>query len=109
MSPRSLVTLAGQLDTTGQPLEVPPMLRDMQMLSTSQIPVNLTVGTSTDCSEIYLGTFQNVVFMLREAPSIQLLTELHAATGEIGFLCHARVDVAVLRPSVFAVITGVRP
>ena len=45
----------------------------------------------------------------RGAPSIQLLNELHAATGEVGFVCHARVDVAVLRPSVFAVVTGVKP
>lgn len=109
MAPRSLVTLGGQLDTTGQPLEVPPMLRGMQMIATSQIPINLTVGGSTDCSEMYLGTFENLVFMLREAPSIQVLNELYAATGEIGFACHARVDVAVLRPTVFAVVTGVRP
>jgi HK97 family phage major capsid protein len=108
MAPRSLVTLGGQLDTTGQPLETPRMLRDMAMIATSQIPVNLTVGTSTDCSEIYLGTFENLVFMLRESPSIQVLNELYAATGEIGFACHARVDVAVLRPSVFSVVTGVR-
>lgn len=109
MAPRSRVVLAGQLDTTGQPLLVPEMLQPMQMIASSQIPVNLTVGSSSDCTEIYLGTFENLVFMLREAPSIQVLNELYAATGEIGFACHARVDVAVLRPSVFAVVTGVRP
>lgn len=109
MAPRSRVVLGGQLDTTGQPLRMPEMLSAMQMIASSQIPVNLTVGSSSDCTEIYLGTFENLVFMLREAPSIQLLNELYAATGEIGFACHARVDVAVLRPSVFAVVTGVRP
>jgi HK97 family phage major capsid protein len=109
MAPRSRVVLAGQLDTTGQPLMVPPMLQPMQMIVTSQIPVNLTVGTSTDCSLMFLGSFENLVFLLREAPSVQVLNELHAATGEIGFAAHARVDVAVLRPSVFALVTGVRP
>jgi len=109
MAPRSRIVLGGQLDTTGQPLRVPEMLAGMQLIATSQIPVNLTVGTSTDCTEIYLGDFTQVVFMLREAPSVQLLNEAYAATGEIGFACHARVDIAVLRPSVFAVVTGVRP
>ncbi len=109
MAPRSRVVLGSQLDTTGQPLLVPEMLGGMQMLVSSQIPVNLTVGSSTDCSSIFLGCFENLVFMQREAPSIQLLNELHAATGEVGFACHVRVDVAVLRPSVFAVVTGVRP
>lgn len=108
MAPRSRVTLANQLDSTGQPLEVPPMLREMKMIATSQIPVNLTVGSSVDCSEIFLGTFENLVFTLREPPSIQLLDQLYAGTGQVGFMCHARVDVAVLRPSVFAVVTGVR-
>ena len=108
MAPRSLTTLGGQLDTTGQPIEIPPLLRDVRMIVTSQIPTDLTVGASEDCSELYLGTFENLVFTLRESPSIQLLDQLYAGTGEIGFMCHARVDVAVLRPSVFAIVTGVR-
>lgn len=109
MSPRAFVGFAGLADTTNQPLMRPQLLQDVRMLDTSQIPVNLTVGTSTDCTEIYLGDFTWASFFMRENVSIQLATELYAATGEIGFFCHVRADFMVTYPAAFAVVTGVRP
>lgn len=109
MSPRSLVGLGGLVDTTGQPMNRPELLQPLNMIATSQVPNNLTVGTSNDCSEIYVGDFSTVAFMVREQLSIQLANELFAANGQIGFICHARVDVAVMRPSAISVVTGVRP
>lgn len=109
MSPRSLTGLAGLLDTTNQPRQQPKILDNTQFIATSQIPNNLTVGTSTDCSEIYLGDFSSVIYFMREGVSVQLLKELYAGTGEIGFACHTRVDVAVTYPAALAVVTGVRP
>lgn len=109
MAPRSLAVLVGLLDTTNQPRQVPPALAAWQMVDTSQIPINLTVGSSTDCSEIYVADFRNFAFFIREGVSVQLATELYAGTGEVGFFCHARVDVAALYPAAFAVATGVRP
>lgn len=108
MAPRSLVKLGALVDTTGQPLMVPTMLKDVQLLSSSQIPVNLTVGASTDCSEIYMGDFTKMIFGMRESLNIQLLDESFALNGQIGFLCHARMDVAVLYPKAFTLVTGVR-
>lgn len=108
MAPRSLTTLAGLLDTTNQPRQAPAVIAKIPFLTTSQIPVNLTVGTSTDCSEIYLGDFSKLVFIMRERPSIQLAGDLFAGTGEIGFICHVRADVAIQYPAAFAVVTGVR-
>jgi HK97 family phage major capsid protein len=108
MNPRDMATFAGLEDTTGQPLRRPPLLESMRFVQTSQIPVNLTVGTSTDCSEIYVGDFSQFRFYQREGISIRLATELYAETGEIGFFCHTRVDVAALYPASFALVTGVR-
>ena len=108
MSPRSLVKLGGLADSTGQPLRVPTMLEGVKLIGTSQIPNNLTVGTSTDCSEIYIGDFSGLHFAMREAVSIQLLSELHAGTGEVGFACHVRADVVVTYPQALAVVTGVK-
>lgn len=109
MAPRTLVGLGNLADTTNQPLARPDTIAGMEFFATSQIPVNLTVGTSTDCSEAYIGDFRSVLFVQREAPSIQLLRELYAGTGEIGFLCHVRADVVVTYPSTLAVVTGIRP
>ena len=108
MSPRSLVKLGGLLDTTGQPVNMPGMLQAVKLIGTSQIPNNLTVGASTDCSEIYIGDFSQMYFAMREAVSIQLLQEAFATTGEIGFACHVRADVVVNYPAAFALVTGVR-
>ena len=109
MSPRSLVKLGGLVDTTNQPLRVPTMLEPMKFIATSQIPNNLTVGSSTDCSEIYVGDFSRLVFMMREQMSVQLLVERFADSGQVGFLCHVRADVVLQYPAAFAVVTGVRP
>jgi HK97 family phage major capsid protein len=81
----------------------------MRMVTTSQIPVNLTVGTSTDCSEAYVGDFSQFGFFMREQLGIQLLRERFADTGEIGFVAHVRVDVACMYPQAFALVTGLRP
>lgn len=108
MSPRSLTKLGGLLDSTGQPLNVPPMLQPVKMIATTAVSNTLTVGTSTDCSQIFLGDFTNLVFAMREQMSIQLLDQTFATTGEIGFMCHCRADVMVTYPAAFALITGVR-
>lgn len=108
MSPRSLVKLGGLTDTTGQPLRVPTMLEGVKLIATSQIPNNLTVGTSTDCTELYIGDFSSLQFAMREAVSVQLLSELFAGTGEIAFACHVRADVVLTYPTALAVVTGVK-
>jgi hypothetical protein len=46
--------------------------------------------------------------MMREQMSIQIAHELFASTGEVGFICHVRADVAVMYPKAIAVVTGVR-
>ncbi len=109
MSPRSLIKLGGLLDTTNQPLRIPGMLEPVKMIATSQISNTLTVGTSADCSQIFVGDFTNLFFMMRESLSVQMLNELYAGTGEIGFACHMRVDVVLAYPAAFAAVTGVRP
>jgi HK97 family phage major capsid protein len=108
MAPRSFTTLAGLLDANDQPRQVPPVLRDWKMLTSSQIPTNLTVGASVDCSEIYVGDFTMIKFLMRENVSIMMAKELHAGTGELAFFCHVRADVVVEYPAAVAVVTGVR-
>lgn len=109
MSPRSLVVLGQLADTTNQPIRVPGLLESMELIGSSQIPNALTVGSSVDCSEMYVGDFRNLYFAMRETMSIQVLTELYAGTGEIGFMCHTRADVVLTYPAAFCAVTGIRP
>ncbi|MEF9965741.1 MAG: phage major capsid protein [Comamonas sp.] len=107
-APRSVISLAGLVDTTGQPIRKPELLQSLPILHTSQVPVDLTVGTGKDCSELYVGDFRGMYFLMRENVSIQLLREAFASTGEIGFACHVRADVVIPYPQTFAVVKGVR-
>ncbi len=108
MAPRSEKSIALFQDTTEQPLRRPDALANWSFHTTSQIPTNLTVGASTDCSEIYVGDFSRFSFYLREGLSVQVVKELYAGTGQIAFIAHARLDVAVMYPKAFTVLTGVR-
>jgi hypothetical protein len=65
------------------------MLQPMKLIATSQIPINLTARTSTDCSEIYVGSFDRMAFGMRENVSVQAETGPFASTGQIGFFCHS--------------------
>jgi len=108
MAPRSLVGYASLVDTPGQPLQRPFLLEPLKFIATSQIPTNLTVTTSTDCSEIFVGDFTQLVLGVREDVSIMVADQLFATTGQIAFVCHARVDIALVHAAAFCKITGIR-
>lgn len=108
MSPRSLMRLGGLVDTLGQPIRIPQAIQTLQFIATSQVPNTLTVGSSTDASEIYVGAFGNMAFAMRENVSIMTADQLYAASGQVAFIGHVRVDVIVKYPAAFSVVTGVR-
>ena len=106
MSPRSLVEFGGLRDNNFQPLQRPDLLAGVRFIQTSQLPNNLTQGTANTASDIFLGDFSQLVIALREQINVQVLTEAYADFGEIGFLCHARLDIATQRPQAFCLIPG---
>jgi HK97 family phage major capsid protein len=107
-APRSLVGFSSLVDSTAQPLQRPSLLAPLQFIGTSQVPVNLTVGSSTDCTELFVGDFSHFVIGMREQISILRADQLYAATGQVGFFVHARVDFGCHWPAAFAKISGVR-
>lgn len=113
MSPRSWLRLFGATDLQGQPLLAPEPLRGLQFLVTSQIPKNITTGTSNDTTEVYLGNFGLCDFMMRESapggsPVTIQISDNDANTGHVTFIGHARGDFSVWYPAGFAVVTGLR-
>jgi HK97 family phage major capsid protein len=104
---RTEVDLGKQKDTTGQYLVPPPLLDDVRRLDTTQVPINLTKGLSTDASEMYAGQWDQLMIGMRTAFTVQPLNELYADTGERGILCHLRMDVAPAHAAAFAIVDGV--
>lgn len=108
MSPREEETIALFADTTGRPLRRPTALEGWRLATTSQLPTNIELGTADDAAEICIGDYYMFTIFMREGILVQLLNELYAETGEVGFICHTRLDVAAMYAKAFGALKGVR-
>jgi len=59
--------------------------------------LNTTGIEATTTSVAHGGAWEEVRVGVRESFGLQILKERYAATGELGLLCHARVDVCMGR------------
>jgi HK97 family phage major capsid protein len=89
-------------DNTGQPLQPPPAVSEVQKFITNQIP-SFTQGTNTTATDLFVGDFNQLLIGQRLDITIQTLTERYAENGQIGIVAHWRGDVALARPRAFAV------
>ena len=108
-APRTERSIAKLKDTTNQPLQPPEYVRGVSRFETNQVPVNLTVGTSTDTSDSFAGDWSDLLIGVRTAIQIVPLRERYADTGQVAFIAHLRADVQLAHPESFVVITGIRP
>jgi HK97 family phage major capsid protein len=109
-SPRTLGSLAKiKAAGSGDYLAAPGYVGSVPMVTTSNVPVNLTTGTSADTSDIIVGDFRQMLVGIRDEFSIIVLRERYMDTGEVGFLAMLRADCAVARPASFSALRGVRP
>ncbi|MGI5192266.1 phage major capsid protein [Streptomyces sp. CA-288835] len=108
-APRTETSLSKLKEATTNAYLAPPSgLASIPRLNTKQVPTNLTVGTSTDCSEIYTGQWGMLGIGLRTGFTLEFLRERYADNGQVAFIAHLRADVQVFQPTAFVVDTGVR-
>ena len=105
MHPREAGTLAGLTDTTNQPLNVPPAISGIPMLTTSSIQTD--AGSGNNESNMYLGNFSNLMIGVRNEVRVEVLRERFADTHQYAFVAHMRFDVAVSQASSFHKISGI--
>jgi HK97 family phage major capsid protein len=108
-SPRTETSLAKLVDTTEQPLAAPEAVRSIARYTTTQVPVNLTLGTSTDTSDAFVGQWDELMLGVRTNLEIQFLRERYADNGQVAFLAWFRGDVQLAHPAAFNVVRGLRP
>jgi HK97 family phage major capsid protein len=108
---RTAKTLDKLKDSTGQPLRQPASVAELAKFVSNQIPVNLTQGTSTDCSEGYVGDFANVLIGVRPTIGVRVkvLSERYADNLQVGLIAWIRADVGLAHPEHLSVVTGIRP
>jgi HK97 family phage major capsid protein len=108
-NPRTARVVYGLSDSSGQPLEVPPRLRNIPLVATTSVPINQTQGTAVNASSILLGDFGEVFCGIRTGLTISVLNERFADNGQVGFVTWLRADVGVARPAAMAKIVGIVP
>jgi HK97 family phage major capsid protein len=109
MAPRTPLSLGLLRDTTNQYIAPPSYLDGITRLVTKQVPVNLTVGTSTDTSEVYTAQWDQLMVGMRTDFTLRFLGERYLADNlQYAFLAYLRADVQLAQPAAFVVDTGVR-
>lgn len=116
MAPRTWGTIDRFVDQDGNPLR-PPMSWEQirRKVVASKVPVDQTVGGSTDCSTAFVGDFGDLVMGIRMSLEV-LVSEVVADASSSAFgnfqvwvRAAMRLDFAVLRIASFQAITGIRP
>jgi HK97 family phage major capsid protein len=92
--------------TTGQPLNVPPAIAQVPILSTTAVPGDLTASPPDD-TQIVTGWFPYLLIGMRSQLRIEVLKERYADNMQYGFLAHLRMDVAAEHENAFVKITGI--
>jgi HK97 family phage major capsid protein len=108
---RTAQTFAKFKDSQGRYLEPPSALDGITRASSNQLPINLTTGTATNTSEIYIGRWSDVLLGLRTDLrwQVKVLSERYASELEYGLLMWVRADVQLAHPQAFTILTGAKP
>lgn len=95
-------------------VNLPANLENVKRLSTTAIPITLTVGGSSACSEVYVGDFAQMAVCPRTQIKIEVLREgsvdgwSSAAGLGVVIRAYLRADILIRRGSAFVVQTGVK-
>jgi HK97 family phage major capsid protein len=103
-----LETSLGVLKSTLNTYVAQPAVDVLPRYPTNQVPINLTVGTSSDTSEVYTGQWQQLLVGIRTDLQIRFLQERFMDNMQYAFLAYLRADIALAQPTAFVVDTGVR-
>jgi hypothetical protein len=107
-APRSSTSLSKLKEATTNAYMTPPAGL-LPMLTTKSIPINLTVGASTDTSLVFTADWSNLLIGMRTDFRLWFLGERYlAGTLSYAFLAYLRADVQLAQPTAFVVDTGVR-
>lgn len=90
------------VDTLGQPLQPPDVIKEMTKFESNQIPT-YTRGTMASASDVFAGDWTKLLIGQRLDLTIQTLTERYAENGQVGIVAHWRGDIQPARPKAFAV------
>ena len=107
-APRSSTSLSKLKEATTNAYLAPPAGL-LPMLTTKSVPINLTVGASTDTSLVFTADWSNLMVGIRTDFTLRFLGERYLADSlTYAFLAYLRADIQLAQPTAFVVDRGVR-
>jgi HK97 family phage major capsid protein len=107
-APRSSTSLSKLKEATTNAYLTPPAGL-LPMLTTKSVPINLTVGASTDTSLVFTADWSQLMVGIRTDFNLRFLGERYLADSlTYAFLAYLRADIQLTQPTAFVVDTGVR-
>ena len=107
-APRSSTSLSKLKESTTNAYLSPPAGL-LPMLTTKSVPINVTVGASTDTSYVFTADWSQLMVGIRTDFNLRFLGERYLADSlTYAFLAYLRADVQLAQPTAFVVDTGVR-
>jgi HK97 family phage major capsid protein len=91
--------------TTNAYMPIPEPVASLAKFQTTVIPTNLTKGTGTTLTEVYIGDFRQLLVGMRMQLGIRPLLDRYADTGEYAFSAWMRADIQLEHGPAFSVIT----
>jgi HK97 family phage major capsid protein len=105
LHPRDEGVLSALVDSTGQPLNPPPAIANIPLLTTSALQTD--AGSGNNESNAYVGNFQNLLIGLRNDVRVEVLRERYAENHQYAFIAHMRFDLAIAHAASFHKIIGI--
>jgi HK97 family phage major capsid protein len=107
-APRSSTSLSKLKETSTLAYMAPPA-NMLPMYTTKSVPINVTVGSSTDTSYVFTADWSQLMVGIRTDFTLRFLGERYLADNlQYAFLAYQRADVQLAQPSAFTVDSGVR-
>lgn len=108
-APRTDRFLRNTTDTTGQLIPDVRYTQGKPVYKTTKIPVNITLGTSSDTTDVYFGAWEHMYF--GSGPDIEFVTDysVKRATRQVLIQAVVMADICVSHPIAFHILKGVRP
>jgi HK97 family phage major capsid protein len=107
-APRSSTSLSKLKEATTNAYLTPPAGL-LPMLTTKSVPINITVGASTDTSYVFTADWSQLMLGIRTGFTLRFLGERFLADSlSYSFVAYLRADVQLAQPTAFVADRGVR-
>jgi HK97 family phage major capsid protein len=108
-APRAFASLAKLKDSQGRYLGRPSYLDGIRDYPTSQVPINLSKGTSSDCTASFIGDFSQMVLGLRSELRILADPFTQGLGRTTRLIVWQKADWGLLNKTAVQIVDGVRP